>query len=50
MMEKAIVKGEIRKHAWEGSSVEVINNRPDGCDMDCVSYCFSDFSYRFENV
>lgn len=50
MMEKSLVRGTIRHHSWSGSGIEFINNRPEECNMDCVSVCFSDFSYRFENV
>lgn len=50
MMEKSIVRGTIRHNSWSGSGVEFINNKQEECNMDCVSVCFSDFSYRFENV
>ena len=45
-----IVRSEVARAAWEGSSIEVIPNKDLGCGMDCVSLCFTDFFYRFENI
>ena len=51
-MEKAQTYHKMRELAWEGTAVELIHNRTTAaeCDMDCVSLCFSDFNYRFENI
>jgi hypothetical protein len=49
-MERYLVRQEVGKHAWEGSTIEIIQDKPDECNMDCVSFCFTDFTYRFENV
>ena len=38
------------KKAWEGGSIEFIPNKDLTCDMDCVSVCFTDFMYRYENI
>lgn len=50
LMQQAHTQHKIRELAWEGTSVDLIHNRTVGCDMDCVSLCFSDFNYRFENI
>jgi hypothetical protein len=50
MMEKAETYHRVRELAWEGTAIELIHDRQIGCDMDCVSLCFSDFNYRFENI
>lgn len=49
VMEQAIVQGEIRDLAWNSSSI-VSEKVPTPCNMACVKYCFTDTSYRFENV
>ena len=48
-MEKAIIQAEISRFAWKNSKMTA--QRQDvACDMDCVNYCFSDESNRFENI
>ena len=49
-MEKSIIRDEIGHAAWEGSDIKISNQRNLTCDMDCVSYCFTDYMYRYENV
>lgn len=49
-IEKSIVRSDVGKAAWEGSSIEFIPNKDLPCQMECVSYCFTDFFYRFENI
>ena len=44
------MREDIAKAAWEGSAIEIVPNNYLDCDMECVSYCFTDFFYRFENV
>ena len=50
LMQQAETQHRIRELAWEGTAVELVHDREIGCDMDCVSLCFSDFNYRFENI
>jgi hypothetical protein len=49
LMEKGIINGKIRDLAWNSSTIES-EKIPTACNMACVKYCFTEKSFRFENV
>ena len=49
-MQQAHTYHEVREEAWKASSMNITNNKLEECDMNCVSLCFNDFNYRFENI